>query len=295
MNATTSTPLGGGREIAVIVRREIVTRTANRTITLATAALAVIAGAGGWAGGSYLVEALRAAGPLPLDPQVLFATAMISALMASLVWSSTSLASGVVEEKSSRIVEILLTKVGVSRLLVGKLVGVGLVTLGQLLVVGGALVAGFSLADGWSVVDVEPGLGLVWFLVWFLQGYVLFAALSTLLASTVSRQEDLSTASSPLSVIQIVLLVVSLYVLPSQPDSPWLEGLSFAPFFSSYLMPMRFALDTVTTSQMVVAAIVAQVSIPMLFALAARVYRNNALRTGSRVSLRQSLASHDAA
>ncbi len=140
------------------------------------------------------------------------------------------------------------------------------------------------------------GPSLLWFILWFLLGYVIFAALNTTLASTVSRQEDLGTAVMPLSVLQMVLLVVSLYVLPmNMGGNPWLEGLSFVPLFSSYLMPMRFALEDVSTWEMVLAAGISLAAIPALFWLATVIYRNNALRTGSRVSLQQSLTSDEMA
>jgi ABC-2 type transport system permease protein len=210
--------------VATIVRREILTRTSNRTILTATLALAAIAGLGAGIGGWFLVDATREAGTVVLDTRILFATAMISALLAAMVYSSSSLASGVVEEKSSRIVEILLTKIGVAPLLAGKMIGVGLVTLAQLLVIGGAVVAGFSVVGGWSVLEVELGPSLVWFLVWFFQGYVLFALLSTLLASTVSRQEDLGTAAMPLSVVQMALLIIALYVVPANLDETWVQA-----------------------------------------------------------------------
>ena len=205
------------------------------------------AGVGGW----FLVDRFGITGTLALNTQFLVATAMISALLAALMYSSHSLASGVVEEKSSRLVEVLLTKIGVTPLLTGKLIGVGLVTLGQLLVIGGAALTSFTVVGGWSVLDIELGANLLWFLVWFLLGFVSFATLSTLLAATVSRHEDLGTALTPLTVLQLVLWVVALYVVPPYLESTWVQALSFVPLVSSYLMPMRFALDGVHTVEMV--------------------------------------------
>lgn len=279
--------------VQAIIRRELITRVRNRTILSATAILALIAGAGAGVGGWFLVDAHGDGGTLALDPQILFATAMITALLAALVYSAQSLASGVVEEKSSRIVEILLTKIGVVPLLAGKMIGVGLVTLAQLLVVGGAVVTGFSIVGGWGVLDVELGPSLLWFLVWFFQGFVIFATLSTLIAATVSRQEDLGTASTPLSVLQMVLLVIALYLVPEHLESGWVQALSFLPLFSSYMMPMRFALDSVETYEILIAVGIAAVAVPILFRLTTTIYRNNALRTGSRISLKESMVSDD--
>lgn len=285
----------GLRETRLIIRREVLTRLGNRTILTATGLLALFAGAAAGIGGWFLVDSLGGAEAMSFDPRAIFATAMISALLASLVYSASSLTSGVVEEKSSRIVEILLTKIGIVPLLAGKMIGIGLVTLVQLLAIGGTAVVGFSVVGGWSLINVAVGPSLLWFLLWFLLGYVIFAALNTTLASTVSRQEDLGTAVMPLSVLQMVLLVVSLYVLPMNMGNPWLEGLSFVPLFSSYLMPMRFALEDVSTWEMVLAAGISVAAIPALFWLATVIYRNNALRTGSRVTLQQSLTSDETA
>lgn len=277
------------REMMIVIRREVLTRAKNKTILLTTGLLALIVAAGAGVGGWFLGERMGDSS-FHLDTRLVFATAMISALLSSLVYSSQSLTSGVVEEKSSRVVEILLTKIGVVPLLAGKMIGIGLITLAQLLVIGGAGLLGFTVVDGWSLLELEVGSALLWFLLWFLLGYVIFATLNTILASTVSRQEDLSSAVMPLSVLQMILLVVSLYVTPNYLDEGWLRGLSFVPLFSSYLMPMRFGLDSVQSWEMVLAAGIAVVTIPVLFWVATRVYCNNALRTGSKVSLHQSLA-----
>lgn len=282
------------REMLIVIRREVLTRTKNKTLLIVTGLLALIVGAGAGVGGWFLGEKMGDAS-FQLDTRLLFATAMVSALLSSLVYSSQSLTSGVVEEKSSRVVEILLTKIGVVPLLAGKMIGIGAVTLAQLLIIGGTGLLGFTLVDGWSLLELEVGAALLWFLVWFLLGYIVFATLNTILASTVSRQEDLSAAVMPLSVLQMVLLVIALYLTPTYLEETWIKGLSFVPLFSSYLMPIRFGLDGVQTWEMMAAAGIAVVSIPLLFWVATRVYSNNALRTGSKVSLQQSFASDNGA
>jgi len=281
------------RETGLVIRREILTRTANRTILVTTGLLTLGVGAAASVGGWFLVNSPQGLDTFNLNPRMLFATAMICALLTSLVYSSQSLTSGVVEEKSSRVVEILLTKIGIGPLLAGKLLGIGLVTLAQLLVIGGAGVLGFTVMGGFSLIDIQVGPSLMWFMVWFLPGYAVFALLNTALAATVARQEDLASAVMPLSVLQMVLLVISLYVLPTHLDNAWLHALSFVPLFSSYLMPIRFGLDGIEMWQMIAAAGLSLMAIPVLFWVATLLYRNNALRTGSRVSLRTSLSAAD--
>ncbi|GAA1408535.1 hypothetical protein AUR04nite_31430 [Glutamicibacter uratoxydans] len=288
LNTQSGQPL---REMLLVIRREILTRVTNRTILITTLLLAIGVGVAAGFGATLLGNSMQGSEPANLNPKLIFATAMICALLASLVYSAQSLTTGVVEEKSSRIVEILLTKIGIRPLLAGKIIGIGLVSLAQLLLIGGAAVAGFAIKDGFSFLQVEPGPALIWFIVWYLLGYSVFALLNTALAATVARQEDLASAVMPLSVLQMVLLVVSLYMAPTHLESTWLKVLSFVPLFSSYLMPIRFGLESVEMWQMATAAAIALVAIPVLFNIVAKLYTNNALRTGSRISLRASLRS----
>lgn len=290
-----ATPPTDFNAMRIVIRRELLTRSSNRAVVTATLVLCALAGIGAGIGGWFLVDRFGSTGTLALDTRLLFATTMVSALLTALVYSSQSLTSGVVEEKSSRLVEILLTKIGVTPLLSGKLIGIGLVTLGQLVMIGGAALTGFTIVGGWSVLGLELGANLVWFLVWFLLGFVMFAMLSMLLASTVSRQEDLGAASTPLAVMQLVLLVVALYLVPQYLESTWVQVLSFVPLFSSYFMPMRFALDGVHTMEMVIAALIAAVTVPLLFSFTTTIYRTHALRAGSLIVIREPIASDETA
>ena len=91
----------------------------------------------------------------------------------------------------------------------------------------------------------------------------------------------------------MVLLVIALYLVPEHLESGWVQALSFLPLFSSYMMPMRFALDSVETYEILIAVGIAAVAVPILFRLTTTIYRNNALRTGSRISLKESMVSDD--
>ena len=286
LTASQTQPL---RETGVIIRRELLTRATNRTVLAVTAGLAAACGIGGFFAGRALHDFTGEVGSLNFRPETFFPVAMVTLLMVALVYASSSLTTGVVEEKQSRVVEILLTKVGVAPLVAGKLIGVGAAALVQLLAIGGCLVAGFSLSGGWAALGIDsPAASLAWLLVWFLVGFAVYALLNTILASTVSRQEDLGQALMPLNIVQMALLVVSLWFgLGDAASSAWFRGLSFAPLFSSYLMPIRTGADT---WELAVAALIAVASIPVLFRFATRVYAATALRTGSRISLRAALA-----
>lgn len=275
------------RETWLVIRREALTRVTNRTIQFATMFLAVGVGIGAYFGGRALQDFTGGIGAMNLRPEVLLPSAMVVLLLTALVYSSSSLTSGVVEEKQSRVVEILLTKIGVVPLIAGKVIGIGLVTLTQLLLIGGAAALGFTRADGWGALGVEaPGVILAWLLLWFFLGYAVFALLNTILASTVSRQEDLGTALVPLTIVQMALLGVAMFGSNGgQANETWFKALSFVPLASSYLMPVRLGIGEVETYELVIAAGVAVIVIPLLFKLATLIYRNTALRTGSKLSL----------
>lgn len=274
------------RDTGVIIRRELLERASNRTISSITLGLAVACAVGG----TFAGRALQSYNFEGLNTAVLLPVAMVTLLMVALVYSSSSLTTGVVEEKQSRVVEILLTKIGVASLVAGKVIGVGLFALAQLLLIGGSLIGSFSLAGGWAALGMDvPASTFAWLLVWFLVGFAIYALLNTIFASTVSRQEDLSQALMPLNIVQIALLVISMWFgLGDAVNATWFRFLSFVPLFSSYLMPVRMGAET---WELASAAAIALVTVPLLFLLATRVYAATALRTGSRISLFAALTS----
>ncbi len=144
-------------------------------------------------------------------------------------------ASGVVEEKSSRVVEVLLATVRPSHLLRGKIFGIGLLGLAQLLLIG---VVGFIAAQGVGTLDFPSEaiatLGLV--LAWFVLGFFFYASLFAVAGSIVTRQEDLPTTMTPLT----ILIVASFFIgisATSNPDSTLAVVASLLPFSSPLVMP----------------------------------------------------------
>lgn len=153
----------------------------------------------------------------------------------------TYLAQGVVEEKSSRVVELLLCAVRPWQLMSGKLIGIGLFGLLQLGLLSGAIAAGASIT---GLLTVPALSSLLWMLVWFLLGYFLFAGLLAAAGAMVSRQEELQSVINPALTILIVPFVLSVFLLGDDPESPLVTGLSLIPPFSPILMPARIARTT---------------------------------------------------
>ena len=203
----------------------------------------------------------------------------------------SSVAQGVIEEKASRVVELLLSTVRPWTLMAGKVLGIGAVGLIQLVVLaGGGLAAAFAL----DVFDLPSGDAVgaaVWVIVWYLVGFFLYALPFAAVGAMVSRQEDIGGVSTPLVMSIIVPWVLGVSILPSDPDSGLIEILSIIPLFSPVLMPMRIALGVAPAWQTALSLALTLVLAGLLVRLAGRIYRNAVLRTGARVSFAEALRS----
>ncbi|RAY15907.1 ABC transporter permease [Actinomadura craniellae] len=200
-----------------------------------------------------------------------------------LVYGQT-VVQGVVEEKSSRVVELLLTSIRPTQLLFGKVLGIGVVGTVQMLLV---VVAGVVSAQVTGLFSIPASVitwAGFWALVWFLLGYVMYALMFAALGSLVSRQEDANGVVTPVMMLIIVPYVIGVSVLPADPDSGLVELLSLIPFFSPTLMPMRAAFD-VPAWQVALTLTLTVLLIALMIQLAGRIYRNSVLRTGTRIRL----------
>ncbi|WP_158893916.1 ABC transporter permease [Amycolatopsis anabasis] len=207
----------------------------------------------------------------------------------SLLLNGQSVAQGVVEEKSSRVVELLLSTIRPWQLMTGKVLGIGAVGLMQMLVIGVVgIVAG--LATGALTISISAAVGtVVWLIVWFLLGFLMYSIVFAALGALVSRQEDVGGAVSPALMFIIAGYVVGISVLPSDPGNSLAEVLSIIPVFSPTLMPMRLAMGGVPVWEAVLSLALVVAIIPVLVWLAARIYRNAVMRTGAKVKLREAL------
>lgn len=218
---------------------------------------------------------------------------LVSSVLVFLSFNLTGslICQGVVEEKASRVVELVLATVRPWQLLAGKVLGLGALGLLQLLLISGVGVLVTSRVDVVPGLTAIAGRSVVWLAVWYLLGYVLFALLYAAAASLVSRQEDLQSVLTPLTLVLLLPFFVTVYALPALgPDDPRLAVLSQVPFFSPFLMPARIAAGGVPWWQVVLSLVLAVAAAAGMTALAGRVYRNSVLRVGGRVPLREALA-----
>jgi len=213
-----------------------------------------------------------------------FAFVAVLLLYGQLISMGYFVAMGVVEEKSTRVVEVVLSTLRPRHLLAGKILGLGLLGLAQLLLLGvvglGAAAAAGALEVNGDVLAAS-GLALAWFVV----GYAFYAAAFGCAAALVSRQEDLQSVISPLTIVLMVGFFVSFAVL-EDPDGTLARVVSFIPPFAPMAMPPRIALGEASALEVVGALAVTLGATALLLPLAARIYRGGVLRTGAAMKLR---------
>lgn len=197
----------------------------------------------------------------------------------------TWILTGVTEEKSNRVVEVLLSSVRPWQILGGKIVGIGALALVQLLgTIVVALVA-LRVTDAFDLPPIEIGAVLN-LLLWFLVGFLIFAVLFGAAGSLVSRSEDANTIAMPMSMTAVVGFFVSIAAL-NDPDGIVAVIFTFVPLTSPFVVPVRTALEAIPLWEYLVALVIAVVTIVVLTRMAGRIYAGGLLRYGGRVKLRE--------
>lgn len=196
-----------------------------------------------------------------------------------------AVASSVVEEKSSRVVELLLAKIRPSHLLTGKIVGVGVLGFAQLVLFFGV---GLFAATASGSVDTPPGLPGAAALVlgWFVLGFALYSALFAMSGAVASRVEELQNTSSPITFV-IMAGYVGTIAAAGDPASTVARVTSFVPVWAPLVMPIRMAAGEVAAWEVAVVTVLVLITIVVVVRLAARVYAGGALRTRGRIKLRE--------
>ncbi len=210
-------------------------------------------------------------------------------LFLALQTTAQLVSQGVVEEKSTRVVELLLSTIRPWQLMAGKVTGIGVIGLLQVVAVIAAA-AGTALALGLlDTSSLDLGATIAWALVWFVVGFITFSLALAALASLVSRQEDVASVTAPVLVLMIIPYVIGISIAPWDPTNPIVVALSYIPFAAPMVMPMRIALGTVETWEILASLALSLALIPVLVWGAGRIYSNAVLRTGARVRLRDAL------
>lgn len=231
-------------------------------------------------------------GPVDVEPRLLADTGLdpgtvplLSAAFALLFFFVVfqfgyAIAQGVVQEKESRVVELLVTAVPVRSLLYGKVLGVGGLALAQivlLVVVAGVGAAAAGERELLSLLARNAG----WFVLFFGLGFALLSCLWAATGAFASRSEDLQATTAPMQILLIAPFFAAIYVQ----DESTRAVLSFVPFTSPLVMPARLLAGDAPPWQAALSALVLLASAAVAVRVGERLYRASLLRTRGKTSL----------
>jgi len=228
--------------------------------------------------------------PPPTDVgQLITAMATGILLYMAMLLGGQYVAQGVVEEKASRVVEVLLATVKPWQLLAGKIIGIGIIALGQLFLILAATFAAVRFTGILALTNVAFGRTLIWSIIWALVGYITFSVLMAAMASLVSRQEEIGSVITPVVMLMMIPYILGVAVLPNDPTNHLASILSYIPLMSAMLMPIRVALGAVSTSQVLLSLLISLAALPIFLWIAAKIYRGAILHTGGRLKLKDAI------
>jgi ABC-2 type transport system permease protein len=302
--------LGAGRiDLAIIEGRElVVNRPIATDLTSTTAQLArVVAtnlGVAEAMEAAHLtaaqVSVLAAAKPLPVRSVqkgasgrkgTVNTTSLIGDILIFTMLSqyNTWIMIGVMEEKSSRVIEVLLAALRPLQLLTGKVLGIGLVAFAQ-----AALIVAFALAlakgVGSSLLHGTSPLVLASTLVWLVVGYAFYCWVYAAAGSMAERQDQVQSLAFPLSLPMIFGYVVALTGASSGGASTLLRVIAYLPPTAPFAMPVLVGLKVVTWWEFLASVALSVACTVAVARLATNIYRRAILRTGRRVKWREVFA-----
>jgi ABC-2 type transport system permease protein len=194
--------------------------------------------------------------------------------------------TGVVEEKASRVVEVLLSRVRPTELLAGKVLGIGLVGLAQFTIVATSGVVAYRFSEDVTLApNTAPGT-LAWMVFWFVLGYAFYSVLYATVGSLVSRQEEAQSVQLPVTGVLLVAYILSFAASESPDGTAALIG-SLLPPTSPMVMTVRIANGAVPWWQIALSIAVMLATVVGLVQLAGRIYAGSVLRIGRRLRWRE--------
>jgi ABC-2 type transport system permease protein len=200
----------------------------------------------------------------------------------------SQIALGIGEEKSSRVVEVLLSSVRPVQLLIGKVLGMGVLALAQ----AAAMVAVFIVAGFASGSSLVRGSTLGTVLVggvFIVLGYAFYCTVFAAAGSLVSRQSDVNTTVLPVQLPLILTYALSFTVIYANGASTFYHVLGFLPPTAPIAMPVLYAAGDVPAWHVAVSAVLCAIGTVWMARLATKIYANSILRTGPRISFRQAI------
>ncbi|MDR7234012.1 ABC transporter permease [Agrococcus sp. BE272] len=234
-----------------------------------------------------VAPALELLDPNAPDPMLTYFIGLAFGVVffSSAITFGQTIAQSVVEEKQSRIVEIMLATVSARAILAGKVLGNSVLAFAQIILIAAVVLLGGAITGSQLLLD-GLGMPIVWFVLLFTVGFVMLAALYAAAAALVSRAEDLGTATSP---IMMLVMIPYFLVIMFNNNPLALQIMSYVPFSAPVAVPMRVYLQTQQWWEPLLSLAVLVAFTVLVIGFAARVYERSLLKTGAAVKWKDAL------
>lgn len=234
--------------------------------------------------GGYEVESVDPPGAADSESNRVFAFFVTVILFMSIVTYGSWILIGVIEEKTNRVVEVVLGALRPHHLLAGKVIGIGVLGIAQILLIGIVAMILLPLQDAFEVPSAA-GSVLAWAFIWYVLGFAFYAVAYAAAGSLVSRQEEAQNAAFPLTMMLMVAYFVATFSITG--ENPVLMVTSLLPMFAPMTMPLRIAGGDVAAWELALSLFLMLISIYGLVRFAGRVYAGGLLQGAGRVKWKE--------
>lgn len=219
---------------------------------------------------------------------------ILTLLFMAIMFTGQLIASEITVEKSSRVMEVLITSVSPLKGMFGKIFGMFLVGLAQIIIFIAVMVGSLLLPHNTEMLnglninlaDIDSML-LIYALIFYLAGYFLYATMFAAIGSIVSRTEDLAQALMPVTLLSFAGYYICLFGGIANPGATFVKVTSYIPFFSPYVMLVRLGLENPPLWQVWASILILLVTIAIVGWFAAKIYRVGVLMYGKRPTIKE--------
>ena len=212
-------------------------------------------------------------------------------LFYAIYFCAYQVSSSITTEKTSKIIETLVTSTSPKTIVLGKTIGIGVVGLAQMIVItGAALISAKAflepelLENVLYMPNITPYLGIMT-AIYFILGYLSYALLYALTGSTVSKPEDIQSANSPVAILAVIGFYLSYFTMMN-PTSELNVFASLFPISSPFCMPFRIMMGLASKTDIIMSIAILFVTIIVIAYVAIKIYSNAILNYGTKMSIR---------
>lgn len=213
-------------------------------------------------------------------------------LFYAIYFCAYQVSSSITVEKTSKIIETLVTSTSPRNIVIGKTIGIGIVGLLQLILfVATAIISANLFLDPamisqvLDISQITPYLGLMT-IIYFILGYFVFALLYALTGSTVNKPEDIQSANTPVALLSMFSFYLAYFTL-TDPTSGLNVFAAIFPFSSPFCMPIRIMMGLASGAEILISILVLIITILIIARVAIKIYSDAILNYGTKLSLRE--------